>query len=418
MDAISVILSALVNGFLSAVAEDAYKALKNAIQRKYSHINIAKLEENPTSIQYQEEIRKELKNSGIENDSEILSLATGLLDVIEVEITPKRRADLIKSRNPNDYIEYAQWNGGLLALKQIFEKHFIDIIKIRDEFPVRNLDLISGRVASNNQIPRPITSDINNLHNKVRDIIQKTAIFIESRKMQEAEKYVEEMDLANVDKEKARRLVQTDKKINVSYQTLKSTVEYFVEINKYIQSRIETSNSQKQEARLAIGNAILVYELTDYVIKYIEAFDLTGHQELMRLYNETKAKTQELRKSQKDLEAMSNRENVDASVKAQTLENIRLREETILILEREWDEYIKSVETLKNDLGSVKLKIPTLQVIREDSKIQIEILQEVEMLRVLKQNITTVESAILTLENIQLISLSPDRVRRLLGVSH
>lgn len=418
MDAVTLIVTALVNGILSEIAKDAYKALKGAILRKYNTVSINKIEEDPKSVQNQELVKTELKQVGADMDAEILALATDLLDLVEPPPEPKRKEQLLQNNNSAEILEYTQWNGGRLALKQIFEKHFNDLIKIRDSYSVKSVDLLSGQIATNYKIPsRELVNDISGLHNKVRDVIQRTAVFIESKKFSAAEKAIAEMDLAHVDREKAQALVLADKKINISYQTLKATVEYFKEINEFLHDRMNRTRSRRRESHLAIGNAILVYELTDYVIKFIESFNVDGYGELMQLYNTTQKKIGELRGMQKQLESNAKRDDVESKATIQTLENIRLREESIKVLEREWKDYIESVDVLKSDLGKVKLKIPTLNVIREDAKIQIELLQEVEMLRVLKQNITIVEATLLTLESIQLIALSPDRVRRLLGVS-
>jgi len=418
MDAVTLIVTALVNGFLSELAKDAYNALKGAIHRKYnSTVSINKIEEDPKSIQNQEIVKAELRQVGADTDAEILALASDLLDLVEPPPEPKRKEQLLQNNNPDEILEYTQWNGGRLALKQIFEKHFNDLLKIRDSYSVRNVDLLSGKIASNYQIPREIVNDISKLQNKVRDVIQRTAVFIESKKYSAAEKAIAEMDLAHVDRDKAQAIVLADKKINISYQTLKATVEYFKEINEFLRDRMSRTRSRRVESHLAIGNAILVYELTDYVIKFIEGFSVDGYTELLQLHTTTQKTIEDLRRRQKQLESNVKQENVESKVRIQTLENIRLREESIIVLEREWKDYIESVEILKSDLGKVKLKIPTLSVIREDAKIQIEILQEVEMLRILKQNITIVEATLLTLESIQLIALSPDRVRRLLGIN-
>ncbi len=195
------------------------------------------------------------------------------------------------------------------------------------------------------------------------------------------EKVIAEMDLAHVDRDKAQALLLADKKLRISYQTLKATVEYSKEINEFLRDRMNRAKFRRAESHLVTGNAILVYELTDYVIKFIEGFSIDGYAELLQLHTATQKKIKDLRQRQKQLESNVKQGNIDSKVRIQTLENIRLREESIKVLEREWKDYTDSVEVLKSDLGKVRLKIPTLHVIRNDAEIQIGTLQEVEILR-------------------------------------
>ena len=87
------------------------------------------------------------------------------------------------------------------------------------------------------------------------------------------------------------------------------------------------------------------------------------------------------------------------------------------MLEGEWASYVESIRSMNNDLGSIRDKIPTLEVIRENAKIQINLIQAVAMLQILRNNVGTLQATILTLENMRLVSLTPTRVRRLLGLT-
>lgn len=421
MDPITLIINALVSGFLKSfteeAAKDAYTALKSALLKKYRNINIEQFENNPTSKAAQENIKRELRAAGAGEDEEVLRLATGLLELIETPNEKTSKEKMWEQGGGNELIEYSQWNGGSLALKKVFDKHFSELIKIRQNHPISNVDLLSSRVANNRDIPNNIAEEMGKLHIKVREIIQGVAVFIESRKYIAAEQAINGMELAHIDRNRAKLIVQADRKINISYQTLKATIEYFKEINEMIRDRIENTDSPKMESHLALSNAILVYELTDYVINYIDGFSVDGYQEIINLYSETNREIEELRRQQKQLEQNANQSDIEPAVRTQALENIKSRENSIQVLEKEWNDYISSVKSLQSELGSVKRKLPTLKIIRDDAQIQIKVLQAVEMLRILKQNITTVETTILTLESIRLISMSPERVKRLLGVN-
>ncbi len=68
------------------------------------------------------------------------------------------------------------------------------------------------------------------------------------------------------------------KKINLSFNSLKFTIDIFLRINEMIKQEIQVSRRKNPEryTRDLLKNSILVYELTRFVIKCIEDFELEG----------------------------------------------------------------------------------------------------------------------------------------------
>jgi hypothetical protein len=66
-------------------------------------------------------------------------------------------------------------------------------------------------------------------------------------------------------------------------------------------------------------------------------------------------------------------------------------------------------------ISEVHAKIPTLELIRENARVQLSVLELVSMLRFLKQNADAVGTAVETLQGFRLTPLTPTKVRRLLG---
>jgi hypothetical protein len=81
----------------------------------------------------------------------------------------------------------------------------------------------------------------------------------------------------------------------------------------------------------------------------------------------------------------------------------------------EWDRYIADTKQFYNRVEDVQNKIPTLELIRENARIQLDVLELVAMLRFLRQNADAVRAAVETLQGFRLAPLTPTRVRRLLG---
>jgi hypothetical protein len=60
--------------------------------------------------------------------------------------------------------------------------------------------------------------------------------------------------------------------------------------------------------------------------------------------------------------------------------------------------------------------IPNLELIRDNAKNQLNVLQLVAMVSILKKDLFQFKTALVKLEEMKLVSLSPDRVRRLIGI--
>jgi len=90
MDPISIIVTALITGATAAlkpvseqVIKDAYAGLKELIQRKFARVDIAPLEEKPTSKARQAVVEEDLESVGAGQDEELLRKAKVLLDAIQ-----------------------------------------------------------------------------------------------------------------------------------------------------------------------------------------------------------------------------------------------------------------------------------------------------------------------------------------------
>ncbi len=229
------------------------------------------------------------------------------------------------------------------------------------------------------------------------------------------------MGLALNERTKVKALINADKQVHISYQALKVAIEFFSELNKLIMDKIEDSEKSgnvQMERNLILGNAILVYELTDFVINYIETFEIEGVNEILELYKQESKRLEKLLVEQKGLKEKAQSDEIDPQVKALILSDIKARESSIEIIVNEWRDYVKTIEETQNEAGSVSKKLPTLKLIRDNAKSQISLIEAIAVMQIVKRNLSAIEAAILTLEKIELITLSPTRVRRLLGIGN
>ena len=100
------------------------------------------------------------------------------------------------------------------------------------------------------------------------------------------------------------------------------------------------------------------------------------------------------------------------------LDNLKQMDVALEVLQKEWQSYVAQTRQLHERIAEVQNKIPTLELIRDQARLQLDVLELVTMLRFLRQNDEAVRAAVRTLHGLRLVPLTPDRVRRLLGSSH
>ncbi len=90
MDPICIIVMALVSGAAAALKptteqaiKDAYTGIKELIQGKFGHVDVALLEEKPTSKARQAVVQEDLESAGAGQDTTLLAQAKALLDAVQ-----------------------------------------------------------------------------------------------------------------------------------------------------------------------------------------------------------------------------------------------------------------------------------------------------------------------------------------------
>jgi hypothetical protein len=89
MDPISIIVTALVLGAAAGLkptseqaVKDAYAGLKALLQRKFARVNVALVEDDPTSQSRQNVVKEDLAKVNADHDAEVIKAAQVLLDTV------------------------------------------------------------------------------------------------------------------------------------------------------------------------------------------------------------------------------------------------------------------------------------------------------------------------------------------------
>jgi len=319
---------------------------------------------------------------------------------------------------PEELLETAEKEAGKEAMQMLVDKHLDNLMALREQMPIEDIDLLSSNIASNKRVDKAVKDHITSLHAKMRKLVETVAQRIENQKYKSSEEVIEGIRSMKM-KERAVKLLSADKLTHVSCQSLKVAVELFFELNKQIVARLESSTiaDPAEETKLLLGNALLVYELTDFAIGFLEGFRLNGIEEIEDIYKEMQRTISVLREEAKSLRKKAESPDIDENLKDQVIRDITNRDEAVEVLEKEWTSYIQTVRSDEGEVGVVKKKIPSLRLIRDNARAQIDTLAAVSVLKIVQSNIRAIEATVIQLEKIQLASLSADRVKRLLGPS-
>jgi len=244
--------------------------------------------------------------------------------------------------------------------------------------------------------------------------VEQVAQRIEDGRYREVESAVTAIEGSRQVREQARELVAADKHMHVSYETLRLTVEFFGDLNQAILTRLTTERpSPAQLSNIMFTNAVMIYEIADFVIDYVQNFVMDNpHEELHRA---AAGRAEQGRRDEAALEQELDNEAILPGARESMREEARMRKAAWDELDRQWERYLEEIRGLYALVDEVKRTVPTLRAIRTNARNQINVLQEAAMLRVLTMNSTSMRGAVEAVQSLRLAPLSSERVRVLVG---
>lgn len=408
VEIVGFVVLALIKGALGAAANEAgtegYRALKAYISAHYSgdvaH-TVEQLEHQPQSPKLQRQLEDQLHSRGADNDVRLGQLAQDLIGLIENPAIP-------------DPVEELRRSTGLDAVRRVLDRHVEQLREVRARYAIDDADLLGSRISKSSDIPSAVQAELAQLHERIRAIIQQIAQTIQQGRYADVDRAVLGLDAGRNEQVRAQRLVAADKDLQISYESLRLTVEFFSELNQQVLLRMEAPRDSGQLSAMMFGNAIMIYELTSFVIEFISRFQLQDN--LRALHDEAMQSIERTRQKQYALQQRATDDRIDSDVKNQILEDIRWREAALSAVENEWTQYFHEVDEMKEKVRDVHGRIPTLELIRDGAEIQVETLQHLALLRFLRQNSSSIRGAVNTLQGLRLAPMTASRVRVLLGV--
>jgi hypothetical protein len=290
-------------------------------------------------------------------------------------------------------------------------KHVDLLTDIRHKYPLDGKGLLFENLSKYRDIDEETKRRVGSLTEKIRQAILHCASSAEERKYAPT---VQDLNLINGLKQKriATEIVEAEKKLHISCQSLQLTVEVFNELNEKILADSDKNDSD------SIVNAALVSELTGFVIEYIRGFEIEGFADIERLRNSSLADISANReKINRDREQLKDKHITEEERSAREFEHSD-NEKALDIMKEAWDQWLNDNMANVDWVNGIRDLVPTLIARKNTADMRLEIHRGIELLRAIRENTVALRKATTGVGKLTLEPLPSEKVRRLIWGSN
>ena len=317
-------------------------------------------------------------------------------------------------------------NAGYQAVLTYLQDYTKKVRDIQEKYAFSNKDIMSPRLIDNPKLSTEELATLADLKRKLDNIIHEVAERVEKHRVISYDDYTKRYELNAYDRLRVNSLVGSVRDINKSIQKIKFTLENFSRCNKFIINELDECVEKGDFNRgkmFVLGNILLIYELANYLINFLEKFKLDGVDEILQLSQKELGKINTTMQALQKLKLDADSPEIDPKVKEQVITNLNDRERSLETFKEEWDKYTAGINDVQSKVGNLKDKIPTLKLIRDNAQNQLDFFEIMKIFGVMmvaetvRKNLETLEIVTLPLDEIELISLPPHKVHTLIGLS-
>lgn len=278
-------------------------------------------------------------------------------------------------------------------------------------------DLVDSKVKPLS-IPEVVNQQIASLSQQIAYVINKVAIQIEESNYENWRDALKDLsDMPETRRQQLEKLIEGEKQINVSVQSLAMTVDVFAHINKEIISELEAAQNagdQKKERKLILYNAVLIHELCKAVLKYLDQFKLFGMDQIREVDRAIHERAQKANSHIANLERFTNDPAIDPVTAEAYKTQVRNSRAIMDQMLKTWQEYKSQTDqtcaqTIKA-CGDLRTRI---EAKKESAATQICLLNMASMIGMMRSTFQEFQQITATVEGLELTGLTPERVTSL-----
>lgn len=312
------------------------------------------------------------------------------------------------SLSAEELVEKVDREVAIQAASKFCSKHVDLLTEIREKYPVDGSALLTENLLSSGDISANIKNEVTLLRQRIRQVILHCASAMEERKYRDTL-----ADAANIpgmkQKQSAMELIEAEKRLHISCQTLKLTVDLFNHLNDEI-----VLEADKDDRKLS-ANAVLVSELAGFVIEYMNEYNAEGFGEIERLYKESAAQIQETRNAIKRNRAQLEDQRIPKEERDRCEAENSEHEQALDIMDSTWRDWLNDNNELVRWASEAKNMIPALEARKNSADVRLDVIHGITLLRAVKENATAMKAATMTIGKLRMPALPVDKVRKLIG---
>lgn len=300
--------------------------------------------------------------------------------------------------------------------KAFIEKNFKDQVayglKLHNKYEaLTNEDILTTSLPLRDDIPERVRKRVLEYRKRTVEILFGVAANIQDEKFKPLDREIKSSGLSRYQERRYEKVRDAQKDIYASYDSIRQSINYITEFNQEIVDRVDQAKG-KERTNLLLLNAVIVYELTDAIIEMINDFQLRGRDTLKSIGGEVYEELQ--RQHQDDVELWERAGQGSDEVKRRVRESVEERARIREAITEKWSGMWKKIEKLELRMGEAKGFIPTLELIRDNARGQINILEVIGITQIVESNIKNFQE-ICEITNIELAPLTKTDVYELIG---
>ncbi len=305
---------------------------------------------------------------------------------------------------------------GSLIIKEELNEQVGFVDGLQREVALKNTDVISHRLAVNKNLSRAVKARVKEFSDNMQRYILAIAYKVEEQIYDGVAEKIGEMELMKYNEERVFSVIDAQRKLSGSFQTLTVVIDIFREINNQILYEIENADrdglGRGDETKLYFRNVLLVYELTNFTVRYLERFGLAGLDDLQKIRDDVFADL--ARGDAKDRE-MERSPSQNERLRASILKDIANRREVRLKVREKWEKMMGEVGEIKKKSESTKLFLKDIKMIRDNAEQQLDILSQIAITQLTNSSIQAV-AALDDVSNFKIAPLDGKKAVELLGL--
>jgi len=178
-------------------------------------------------------------------------------------------------------------NAGYQAVLTYLQDYTKKVRDIQEKYAFSNKDIMNPRLIDNSKLSFEKAATLAELSRKLDNIINEVTERVEKHRVVSYDDYTKRYELNAYDRLRVNSLVSSIRDINKSIQKINISIETFSPCNIFIINQLNKCIKKKdfaQSIMFVLRNILLIYELANYQINFLEKIKLDGIAYIFQLF--------------------------------------------------------------------------------------------------------------------------------------